>query len=116
MLSLAQTQLNLAPADRLTLVDLAQTELGSASVFDGLEPAYVPAPALVEPRSMLAGLATSDRARVWLLTIGGVCLLVGLMPGSRAEIGEAVAEQQIGKAAKQQMGGVAPGDLAVAPG
>lgn len=59
----------------------------SASVFGMLEPPLPEMPA--EPRhraerSMLADLATGDPSRLWVIAGGGLCVLLGVLPPSRA--------------------------------
>lgn len=58
----------------------------SASVFGMLEPPVPEMPA--EPRhragrSTLAGLATGDPSRLWVIAGGGLCVLLGVLPPSR---------------------------------
>lgn len=82
LLALAQTQLNMTPVDGRPLVDLTQRGLSSASVFDGLEPTFVPAPKPARAGSILERWATDEQMRLWLMGLGGILVLVGLLPGA----------------------------------
>jgi len=88
-LSLAATQLNLAPEGK-TVLELApggwDPEAFDASIFDDLEPAPTPLPELDLPDTALRRLTTDDTARLWLIAGGAVCVLVGLLPASRPGI------------------------------
>lgn len=90
-LSLAATQLNLAPADRRVL----ETAPGGwdpgafdASVFAALEPDPTPLPELTLPDTALRRLTTADGARLWLIAGGALCVLIGLLPAAREALGE----------------------------
>ncbi|QOI99700.1 MAG: hypothetical protein HRU70_04090 [Phycisphaeraceae bacterium] len=83
LLSLAGTQLNQIPADRTPLPGLPEPPSGSANVFPSLEPDPLPLPSLSTPNSMLHRLATDPTSRLWMLAIGSVLLLIGLLPASR---------------------------------
>lgn len=88
-LSLAATQLNLAPRDRRVL-ELSPAgwdpSVFDASVFGDLEPAPTPLPEANLPETALRRLATDERARLWLIAGGAMCVLVGLLPvGVRRE-------------------------------
>lgn len=85
-LSLAQTQLNLAPEGKQALVDVSQDWPGDASVFDALEPEFAPAIRPQEASTLLGRLATGERSRLWLLALGGMLLLVGLMPAESERV------------------------------
>lgn len=81
VLSLAATQLNLAPADRRVMIDASSSgEPGSASVFEALEPRFTPVPPPGPVRSLLHRWATGDTSRLWLLAFGAMLVLIGLMP------------------------------------
>ncbi len=85
VLSLAATQLNLAPENRVPMLDPAELGTHSASVFPALEPAFIPAPPPKRPASTLQRWATDNRRRLWLIVSGGVCVLVGLLPPARRD-------------------------------
>lgn len=78
--SLAASQLNQIPDDRVPLPGATETGLSSASVFPALEPD----PLLLEDRakvgSMLERWTTDDRTRIWLIAGGAFCVLIGLLP------------------------------------
>lgn len=78
--SLAASQLNLAPADRVPLAP--GTSLPSASVFDALEPGPVVLPAREKRRSRLAALAMGHKTRPWVVAGGMLAIVIGLMPRS----------------------------------
>jgi len=80
LLSLAATQLNLAPADRVPMLDTTEVGTRSASVFPALEPTFIPAQAPRRPDSTLQRWATDNRKRLWLIVSGGMCVLIGLLP------------------------------------
>lgn len=78
--SLAASQLNQIPADRMPLEGATDTARSSASVFPALEPE----PLKLEDRrtvgSLLERWTTNDRARIWLIAGGALCVLIGLLP------------------------------------
>ena len=83
--SLAATQLNLAPADKRPMLDLAaglSLRPSSASVFPALEPEFRPASPPKLPQTLLHTWATDDHKRLWLIVVGAVCMLVGMLPAS----------------------------------
>jgi hypothetical protein len=77
-------QLNLYPPGTTLLGELpADPGRASASVFELLEPTPHVTPPPPEPvRSRLARWATGERSRVWLLALGSLLVLLGLLPGS----------------------------------
>lgn len=81
--SLAASQLNQIPADRVPLPGTTDTTRSSASVFPALEPE----PLVLQDRhkvgSLLERWTTHDRTRVWLIGGGALCVLVGLLPAAR---------------------------------
>lgn len=76
--SLAMSELNMAPADRLTL--LPPNGPGDLDLFGPLEPTPVAMIRRDRPRSVLETLATDQRQRLWLLAGSVLCLFVGLLP------------------------------------
>ncbi len=85
LLSLAQTQLNLAPAGKRPLIDISRAgQPSSASVFPALEPVYTPAREPERPRTLLQRSTTSDRPRLWLIALGMMLILIGVLPPTRA--------------------------------
>lgn len=85
LLSLAASQLNKSPADRIPLATRPDTALTSASVFPELEPGPVKLPdkpAVTDRSSLLARWTINDRSRIWLLAAGMLCIMVGVLPPS----------------------------------
>lgn len=82
--SLAAMQLNLAPVNQALLVPVGDIAQRSASVFAGLEPPPLRLPERVESPSLLEQWATDERARLWLIAGGALCVLIGLLPMARA--------------------------------
>ena len=80
VLSLAASQLNLAPTDRDLVEPLDAALPARASVFAELEPDPIPAPQRRRVGSVLERLTTDPASRLWVILAGSACLLVGLMP------------------------------------
>ena len=87
VMALAASQLNQIPSDRSLILESPQSvpPPASASVFTGLEPPPIALPERQPIDSVLHRWTTSDRSRTWLLAVGAVCLLVGLLPRSRLD-------------------------------
>ena len=83
VMSLAASQLNLGPSDKLALLGPSDFALPSGEIFSALEPEFEDVPPPVRPRSLLQKWTTDRRARVWLLGLGGLSLLIGLLPATR---------------------------------
>ena len=86
ILSLAGTQLNKSPADRVPLLPAADPTRVSANIFPTLEPAplrLLDKPDLESRASTLERWTTDDRLRLWMLAGGVLCLLMGILPASR---------------------------------
>jgi len=83
VVSLAATQLNLAPADKLAMLDRRQTGLPDAGVYAALEADLMPVPKPPAPNSWLQRWATNERTRMWLIAAGALSILVGLLPMAR---------------------------------
>jgi hypothetical protein len=81
--SLAAMQLNLAPVNQALLVPVGEIAQRSASVFASLEPPPLRLPERVEAPSLLEQWATDQRARLWLIAGGALCVLIGLLPMAR---------------------------------
>jgi len=81
--SLAASQLRQIPADRSPLPGTMRPEVVNASVFPALEPPPLKLPERIRNNSLLSRLTNDDRTRPWLVLFGGVCLLIGLMPGGK---------------------------------
>lgn len=81
VLSLVATQLNMIPEEALPIEPASEPGRTNASVFPELEPAplkLLDAP----PRSddsLLTRMATGERSRLWLIVLGAIALLVGLL-------------------------------------
>lgn len=84
VVSLAATQLNLAPADKQPMLDTTQIGLPPLDIDRPLEPSFTHPPAPAAPRSTLQRWATDARIRPWLLGAGGLFMLIGLLPASRS--------------------------------
>lgn len=90
LLSLAATQLNVSPDNRIPLQPLADIERTSASVFPLLEPGELnlpPKPAAFDERnreglSILERLSINNSSRLWLIAAGTLCTLLGLLPSA----------------------------------
>lgn len=83
-LALAASQLNQIPADRTPLTgDQLEQVAGGASVFPALEPDPLVLPQQVKVESTLHRLVTGERTRSWVIVIGAVLLLIGLLPAGR---------------------------------
>lgn len=81
VLSLAASQLNMTPADAAPVNPPEDPGRTSASVFPELEPEPMvlrdKPPA--RERSLLARLAVGERSRLWMIVMGAVCVLIGLL-------------------------------------
>lgn len=82
VVSLAATQLNLAPTDKQPMLDASQAGLPDLEVFASLEPTLRHPPQPRVPDSLLQKWATSGRTRPWLLAAGGLFMLIGLLPAA----------------------------------
>lgn len=83
VVSLAATQVNLAPADRRPMLDASQVGLPTIDVFTPLEPTLDHPPQPSTPRSILQRWATDRHIRPWLLGGGGLLILISLLPSAR---------------------------------
>jgi len=86
--SLAATQLNQIPTERAALpVGSAGVggAGGDASVFPSLEPEPLVLPERERVPTRLERLVTGERTRGWVLLVGAVCVLVGLLPATRSK-------------------------------
>lgn len=86
LLSLAASQLNKSPIDRVPLNASADPGVTNASVFPDLEPEPIripEKPVINERSSTLTRWTTSDQWRLWLLAGGILCVMIGLLPPSR---------------------------------
>ena len=82
--NLAASQLNQIPADRTPLTgDQLEQPAGGASVFPALEPDPIDLPREVTVDSTLHRLVTGERTRSWMIVIGAVLILIGLLPQGR---------------------------------
>lgn len=89
VLALAASQLNQIPADRVpigvgsTRGGYTDIKAGSASVFPNLEPDPIDLPDFRPFDSTLSRMVTETKVRPWVLVVGSVLVLVGLLPASR---------------------------------
>jgi hypothetical protein len=85
VLSLAATQLNVAPASKQPMLESSRAGLPEVDLFSALEPPLTVVPAPLAPRSILQRWATGERTRPWLLGAGGLLMLIGLLPAARCD-------------------------------
>ena len=78
--SLAMSQLNMTPSDRLTL--LPPNGPGDLDLFGPIEPTPVSLASHESPKSLLERLATDRTRRLWLIAASVLCLFVGLLPST----------------------------------
>lgn len=86
LLSLAASQLNKSPIDRVPLMAASDPGVTNASVFPDLEPEPVKIPerpVINESSSLLTRWTTHEKWRLWLLAGGMLCVMIGLLPPSR---------------------------------
>ncbi len=85
LLSLAATQLNMSPQDRIPLTIPNEAGLTSASVFPALEPTPLtlpPRPEKARSPSLLERLTIGDTSRLWLMALGLISMVWGLLPAA----------------------------------
>ncbi len=80
LLSLAATELNLAPPGRRVIISPAGS---AAPVLERLDVPYVAPTVAMPPESMLHRLATNRHTRLWLIACAAMCVLYGLLPPAR---------------------------------
>ena len=88
VMSLAATQLNQIPTERAALPlgsAVVSGAGGDASVFPSLEPEPMVLPERERIPTRLERLVTGERTRGWVLLVGAVCVLVGLLPATRSK-------------------------------
>lgn len=83
VVSLAATQLNLIPAGKQVMLSPGDLSLPPADVFAQLEPTFTDVPAPTPPRSLLQKWSTDPRTAPWLMAVGGLFVLIGLLPMSK---------------------------------
>lgn len=81
--SLAESQLRQIPETRDTVPGQRTAAKANLSVFPGLEPPPLVLPEYHATESALTRWTTDPTKRSLLLIGGGVCVLIGLLPGSR---------------------------------
>lgn len=79
-LSLAATQLNLAPTGKLPVMLAGDTTAPETDIFREIEPAPRQVEPFRLPSTRLRRWTTDSTTRLWLIATGGICVLVGLMP------------------------------------
>jgi hypothetical protein len=81
--ALAGSQLGQMPSDRGLISAINDSRVRDVSVFPALEP---PAMALPAPRrpvdSLLTRLAMGPTSRLWLIAVGAMCVLLGMLPAT----------------------------------
>lgn len=78
--SLAAVQLNQIPEDARLLPGTPAITMLDADPLPALEPVAMRALPVPEPRSRLERWAVDDRARLWMMLVGGLLMLVGVLP------------------------------------
>ncbi len=82
--ALAASQLGQMPDDRGLITARHDSRLRNVSVFPALEPPPMQLPAPRQPvDSLLTRLALGGSSRLWLIALGAVCVLIGMLPGTR---------------------------------
>lgn len=76
--SLAASQLNMTTEEFEPVLSAGLR--GGASVFPELEPPFTPLDPPTPPDTRLQRLASKPEGRLWLVGLGGLCVLIGLMP------------------------------------
>lgn len=82
VLSLAATNLNLAPADKVPLEQSYEARSSDAGVFRDLDPTLRLPPAPKAPETYLQKWATDEEKRMWVISLGALSVLFGLLPAS----------------------------------
>lgn len=77
---LAATQLNLMPTDKQIILPEPELLAHGGAPFGDLEPPPELVRDPVLPDSILHRLATNERVRLWVIAIGAMSMLVGLLP------------------------------------
>jgi len=80
LLSLAATQLNLAPTGKAPVVLTPDAPASRSTLFDRIEPRRTPPPPLSLPETRLRRWTTDPTSRLWLIAAGAMCTLIGLLP------------------------------------
>lgn len=83
--SLALDQMRLVPAGRTAVLEPPPP--GPVDIFEPLEPAPVTIRAVRPTDSVLARLSRSDRLRPWLIGLGALMVLVGIVSGVGPGVG-----------------------------
>lgn len=82
--ALAQSQLGQMPADRGLITAINDSRVRNVSVFPALEPPAMELPPARKPvDSILTRLALGGTSRLWLIAVGAMCVLMGMLPGTR---------------------------------
>jgi hypothetical protein len=84
LVSLAESQLNQIPTDRGALPFAGNDGKPNASVFPSLEPEPLVLPERTRNISRLEELTTGERSRPFVLLVGAICVLLGLLPTTRS--------------------------------
>lgn len=86
VLSLAAMQLNMLPVGRASLIDAQAAAERPASVLPFLEPDAVVMPLREPTDSILSKLALHPRRRLWLMAVGVLGVLIGILPATKREV------------------------------
>ena len=84
IMSLAASQLNQIPSDRLPIPGMTERSRSDASVYAALEPGPLRVPEWKKMDSVLVRLTANDTMRLWMIAGGIFSLMLGLLPASRA--------------------------------
>ncbi len=78
--SLAASELNLIPQSHRVLH--AGHTADSRPVLDRLEPRFLPPEPVTKPESTLRSIAIDPTKRLWVMAVGMICVLYGLLPAT----------------------------------
>lgn len=101
VLSLVATHLNMIPEEALPISPPADPARTNASVFPELEPPPLrlldaPPKGVSQDRSLLTRLASGERTRLWMIVLGAICVLIGLLASNRPATPEHEPEPEPG--------------------
>lgn len=83
-LSLAATQLNLAPSDKHPVILAGETTSPETNIFAEIEPTPRQAAPLNLAHTRLRRWTTDSSTRLWLIAAGAIFILIGLIPPASA--------------------------------
>lgn len=81
--ALAASQLGQMPVDRGLISAINDSRVRDVSVFPALEPPPMVLPPQRKPvDSLLTRLALGPTSRLWLIAVGAMCVLLGMLPAT----------------------------------